>query len=77
MGDQNVESNLSFLPVALVGIPFGLAMDYQLCPGCGMREASVHGASARLAVARGFRVDHPRAHTPAGHVGVRRFAGGR
>ncbi|HZW41598.1 MAG TPA: MMPL family transporter [Agromyces sp.] len=46
---------LSFLPVILVGILFGLAMDYQLFLASGMREAYVHGASARLAVARGFR----------------------
>ncbi|TFD18118.1 RND transporter [Cryobacterium sp. TMT1-21] len=46
---------LSFLPVILVGVLFGLAMDYQLFLAPGMREAYVHGASARLAVARGFR----------------------
>ncbi|MRG58915.1 MMPL family transporter [Agromyces sp. CFH 90414] len=46
---------LSFLPVILTGILFGLAMDYQLFLATGMREAYVHGASARLAVARGFR----------------------
>ena len=46
---------LSFLPVILVGILFGLAMDYQLFLTTGMREAYVHGAEARLAVARGFR----------------------
>ncbi|MGO4298837.1 MMPL family transporter [Leifsonia sp. RAF41] len=46
---------LSFLPVILVGILFGLAMDYQLFLASGMREAYVHGASARLAVAKGFR----------------------
>ncbi|QTX06004.1 MMPL family transporter [Agromyces archimandritae] len=46
---------LSFLPVILVGILFGLAMDYQLFLATGMREAYVHGAPARLAVARGFR----------------------
>ncbi|GAB4085385.1 MMPL family transporter [Myceligenerans cantabricum] len=46
---------LSFLPIILVGILFGLAMDYQLFLATGMREAYVHGASARLAVARGFR----------------------
>ncbi|WP_350348305.1 MMPL family transporter [Agromyces sp. G08B096] len=46
---------LSFLPVILVGILFGLAMDYQLFLASGMREAYVHGAPARLAVARGFR----------------------
>lgn len=46
---------LSFLPIILVGILFGLAMDYQLFLATGMREAYVHGASARLAVAQGFR----------------------
>lgn len=46
---------LSFLPVILVGILFGLAMDYQLFLASGMREAYVHGASARGAVAQGFR----------------------
>ncbi|QTX06014.1 MMPL family transporter [Agromyces archimandritae] len=46
---------LSFLPVILVGILFGLAMDYQLFLASGMREAYVHGAKARLAVSLGFR----------------------
>lgn len=49
---------LSFLPVILVGILFGLAMDYQLFLASGMREAYAHGAPARLAVARGFRAGH-------------------
>jgi RND superfamily putative drug exporter len=46
---------LSFLPIILVGILFGLAMDYQLFLTSGMREAYMHGSSARLAVAQGFR----------------------
>ncbi|MFE5335537.1 MMPL family transporter [Isoptericola sp. NPDC056573] len=46
---------LNFLPTILVGILFGLAMDYMLFLGSGMREAYAHGASARLAVAQGFR----------------------
>lgn len=46
---------LSFLPIILVGILFGLAMDYQLFLATGMREAYVHGDPPRLAVARGFR----------------------
>jgi RND superfamily putative drug exporter len=45
---------LSFLPILLVGILFGLAMDYQLFLVSGMRESYVHGASARLAVRRGL-----------------------
>ncbi|MEH3089925.1 MAG: MMPL family transporter [Microbacterium arborescens] len=46
---------LNFLPVILVGILFGLAMDYQLFLASGMREAYVHGSDARLAVMQGFR----------------------
>ena len=45
---------LSFLPILVVGILFGLAMDYQLFLVSGMREAYVHGSPARLAVQRGF-----------------------
>lgn len=44
---------LSFLPILMVGVLFGLAMDYQLFLVSGMREAYAHGASARLAVQRG------------------------
>ena len=55
LGIHSTGPILSFLPVILVGILFGLAMDYQLFLATGMREAYVHGASARLAVAQGFR----------------------
>ena len=46
---------LNFLPTIAVGILFGLAMDYMLFLGTGMREAYAHGASAREAVDLGFR----------------------
>jgi len=46
---------LNFLPTILVGILFGLAMDYQLFLGSGMREAYAHGAPARVAVVQGVR----------------------
>jgi RND superfamily putative drug exporter len=55
IGLENSGPILSFLPVILVGILFGLAMDYQLFLASGMREAYVHGAEARLAVVQGFR----------------------
>ncbi|WP_052209557.1 MMPL family transporter [Kocuria sp. ZOR0020] len=45
---------LSFLPTLMVGILFGLAMDYQLFIATGMREAYVHGHPARVAVVRGL-----------------------
>jgi putative drug exporter of the RND superfamily len=46
---------LSFLPTMLIGILFGLAMDYQLFLVSGMREAYIHGLSARDAVVAGAR----------------------
>ncbi|WP_182111875.1 MULTISPECIES: MMPL family transporter [unclassified Actinotalea] len=46
---------LSFLPIILVGVLFGLAMDYQLFLTSGMREAYAHGAGARRAVTQGVR----------------------
>ncbi|WP_250038290.1 MMPL family transporter [Paractinoplanes maris] len=46
---------LSFLPTILIGILFGLAMDYQLFLVSGMREAYAHGASPRVAVRQGVR----------------------
>lgn len=46
---------LSFLPVLLIGILFGLAMDYQLFLVSGMREAYAHGTEARASVMRGFK----------------------
>ncbi|WP_375386599.1 MMPL family transporter [uncultured Microbacterium sp.] len=55
LGVHSAGPILSFLPVILVGILFGLAMDYQLFLASGMREAYVHGSPARLAVAQGFR----------------------
>ncbi|MGB3257479.1 MAG: MMPL family transporter [Ornithinimicrobium sp.] len=45
---------LSFLPILLIGVLFGLAMDYQVFLVSAMREAHVHGESARDAVVSGF-----------------------
>lgn len=46
---------MSLLPVLLVGILFGLAMDYQVFLVTRMREDYVHGASPQRAVITGFR----------------------
>jgi RND superfamily putative drug exporter len=46
---------LSFLPIILIGVLFGLAMDYQVFIASGMREAFMHGSSAKEAVRVGFR----------------------
>ncbi len=45
---------LSFLPILLIGVLFGLAMDYQVFLVTAMREAHVHGEDARRAVVSGF-----------------------
>jgi RND superfamily putative drug exporter len=54
-GVENPGPILSFLPTILVGILFGLAMDYMFFLGSGMREAYAHGLEARKAVVRGVR----------------------
>ncbi len=46
---------ISFLPVLVIGIVFGLAMDYQVFLVTRIREAHVHGADSREAVLEGFR----------------------
>jgi RND superfamily putative drug exporter len=43
----------------LIGIVFGLAMDYQLFISSGMRESHVHGLAARKAVIEGLRSARP------------------
>ncbi|WP_062465781.1 MMPL family transporter [Demequina maris] len=57
---------LSFLPIILTGILFGLAMDYQLFLTTGMREAYVHGMDARRSVVAGLR--HGRAVVTAAAI---------
>ncbi len=45
---------LSFAPILIMGVLFGLAMDYQLFLVSGMRESYVHGMPARSAVVAGL-----------------------
>ena len=46
---------ISFLPIVLIGIVFGLAMDYQVFLVTRMREGWVHGKTAHNAVSNGFK----------------------
>lgn len=46
---------VSFMPIFLIGVVFGLAMDYQVFLVTRIREAHVHGMSTRDAVVDGFR----------------------
>jgi RND superfamily putative drug exporter len=54
LGVDQVGPILSFLPVLLVGILFGLAMDYQVFLVSRMREEHVHGAPDREAIEVGY-----------------------
>jgi RND superfamily putative drug exporter len=46
---------ISMLPIFLIGVVFGLAMDYQVFLVTRMREEYVHGASPTAAVVTGFQ----------------------
>jgi len=46
---------ISTLPIFMIGVIFGLAMDYQVFLVSRMREEHVHGAAATPAVVDGFR----------------------
>jgi RND superfamily putative drug exporter len=54
LGVQQTGPIISFLPIFLVGIVFGLAMDYQVFLVTRMREEYVHGTAPREAVVAGF-----------------------
>lgn len=45
---------ISFMPIILMGVLFGLAMDYEVFLVARMREDYVHGKDARKAVTTGF-----------------------
>jgi putative drug exporter of the RND superfamily len=55
LGVEETGPIMSMLPVLLIGILFGLAMDYQVFLVTRMREDYVHGAPARAAIVTGFR----------------------
>lgn len=45
---------LSFMPIILMGVLFGLAMDYQVFLVSRIREEVVHGSDSSTAIRRGF-----------------------
>ncbi|HIY67690.1 MAG TPA: MMPL family transporter [Candidatus Agrococcus pullicola] len=55
LGVHSPEPILSFAPTIVIGILFGLAMDYQLFVASGMREAYAHGNEARTSVQLGLK----------------------
>ncbi|MFG2941460.1 MMPL family transporter [Streptomyces sp. NPDC048282] len=55
LGVDQTSPIVSVLPIFLVGVVFGLAMDYEVFLVTRMREAYVHGAEPTEAVVAGFR----------------------
>ncbi|MET7899916.1 MMPL family transporter, partial [Streptomyces mirabilis] len=55
LGVETTGPIMSLMPIFLVGIVFGLAMDYEVFLVARMREAYVHGDSPSQAVQSGFR----------------------
>ena len=54
LGVENPGPILSFMPIILMAVLFGLAMDYEVFLVSGMREEFVRGGNAREAVSKGF-----------------------
>ncbi|MEU1178662.1 MMPL family transporter [Streptomyces sp. NPDC005820] len=65
---------ISMLPILLIGVVFGLAMDYEVFLVSRMREEHVHGAAPTKAVVEGFR-HSARVVTAAAIIMISVFAG--
>ncbi|MFG3291608.1 MMPL family transporter [Streptomyces sp. NPDC048179] len=55
LGVEQTGPIMSMMPIFMVGVVFGLAMDYEVFLVTRMREAYVHGESPGQAVVTGFR----------------------
>ncbi|MET7689225.1 MMPL family transporter [Streptomyces sp. NPDC005483] len=55
IGIEQTGPVMSLMPILIIGIVFGLAMDYEVFLLTRMREAYVHGASPGEAIVSGFR----------------------
>ncbi|MFI1107085.1 MULTISPECIES: MMPL family transporter [Streptomyces] len=65
---------MSMMPIFMVGVVFGLAMDYEVFLVTRMREAYVHGEEPKQAVVTGFRYG-ARVVTAAAVIMIAVFAG--
>ncbi|WP_246955275.1 MMPL family transporter [Brachybacterium sp. Marseille-Q7125] len=65
---------VSFMPIIVMGVLFGLAMDYEVFLVSRMREEYVHTGDARGAIERGFTANAP-VVTAAALIMVSVFAG--
>ncbi|MGW5334117.1 MMPL family transporter [Streptomyces bauhiniae] len=76
-GLMNVEQTgpvMSMMPIFMVGVVFGLAMDYEVFLVTRMREAYVHGENPGQAVVTGFRYS-ARVVTAAAVIMIAVFSG--
>ncbi|MBW8702840.1 Membrane protein YdfJ [Streptomyces sp. MBT84] len=55
MGVEETGPVMSMMPIFMVGVVFGLAMDYEVFLVTRMREAHVHGENPGQAIVTGFR----------------------
>jgi RND superfamily putative drug exporter len=55
MGVEETGPVMSMMPIFMVGVVFGLAMDYEVFLVTRMREAYVHGENPGQAIVTGFR----------------------
>ncbi|KGN34138.1 RND transporter [Knoellia sinensis KCTC 19936] len=65
---------MPFMPTLLIGVLFGLAMDYQMFLVSGMHEARAHGQDSRTAIRTGFRQGY-KVVTAAALIMIAVFAG--
>jgi RND superfamily putative drug exporter len=74
LGVEQTSMIISFLPIFLIGVVFGLAMDYQVFLVTRMREEYVHGKAPVPAVVTGFQ-HGSRVVTAAAIIMISVFAG--
>jgi RND superfamily putative drug exporter len=74
MGVEETGPVMSMMPIFMVGVVFGLAMDYEVFLVTRMREAYVHGESPSQAVVTGFKYG-ARVVTAAAVIMMAVFAG--
>lgn len=74
IGVEQTGPIMSMMPIFMVGVVFGLAMDYKVFLVTRMREVCVHGASPSQAIVTGFR-HGARVVTAAAVIMISVFAG--
>ncbi|WP_018656196.1 MMPL family transporter [Actinomadura flavalba] len=74
LGVETTGPIMSIMPILMIGVVFGLAVDYQVFLVTRMREEYVHGAEPKDAVVTGFR-HNARVVTAAAVIMIAVFAG--